>query len=80
MNILFVTAASQTKMSPNQETICFEDLKDFPIKTKQQFRSQVNSLTFTLFIILILFLKKACTTVTLLSQAVVTVKTVSYAH
>jgi hypothetical protein len=46
-------------MPPNQETIRFEDLKAFPIKTKQQFWSQVNSLTFTLFIILILFLKKS---------------------
>jgi hypothetical protein len=36
-DILFVTAARQTKMPPNQETICFEELKDFPIKTKKQF-------------------------------------------
>jgi hypothetical protein len=35
MDILFVTAASQTKMPPNQETICFEELKDFPVKIKR---------------------------------------------
>jgi hypothetical protein len=32
-----VCYCSQTKMPPNQETIRFEDLKAFPIKTKQQF-------------------------------------------
>jgi len=37
MDILFVTAASQTKMPPNQETVCFEELKDFPTKIKGQF-------------------------------------------
>jgi len=37
MDILFVTAASEIKMAPNQETICFEELKDFPINIKEQF-------------------------------------------
>jgi hypothetical protein len=55
MDILFVTLASETKMPPNQETICFEELQDFQIKIikKKQFRSQVNCLTFIVFTILI---------------------------
>jgi hypothetical protein len=55
MDILFVTAASQTKMPPDQENMCFDEMKDFPIKIKKQFCTHVNSLTFTLFTILIPF-------------------------